>query len=102
MNDEYIRKNCPDFQRLIHDVADIKTGLLGNEYGFGGIKQKLISLQDVEIPRLDLKIKDQDQEINQLKSFKQKIVWYTAGAAFGGGAIMHLIISVIKYSEFLQ
>ena len=75
MNDEM---NTEDFLQLRKDVKDIKNALLGSDtYGQKGIVQRL---SDVE------------REVDQLKDFKSKIVYWTAGAAALATGIVNVIL----------
>lgn len=65
-----------DFRQLKQDVKEIKDALLGNnQFGQKGYLQRLEELE---------------ADVERLKSFKQKLVWYTAGAA----GVVTLIVQI--------
>lgn len=70
-----------DFDHLRKDVKEIKGALLGNEiYGQKGYLQRLQEVED---------------DVDNLKDFKKKIVYYTAGAAGAVTALVQFIINTI-------
>lgn len=70
-----------DFLELRKDVQDIKSALMGSsQYGQEGLVDRVQALE---------------QEINDLRVFKTKMIGYTSGAAGAATVIMNLIMNFI-------
>lgn len=69
------------FNHIAKDVKEIKVALLGTDgYGQKGLVTRVQVLED---------------EVQDIKTFKQKIVYYAAGSAGAGSVIIQAIIYIL-------
>ena len=66
---------------LSKDIQDIKTALLGSDYGDEGLVNK---------------VKKNEQEIEKLVTFKTRIVAWATGAGLGYGALTNYLMDLFK------
>ena len=66
---------------LAKDIQDIKEALLGNEFGQDGLVKK---------------VQNNEQQIEELLKFKQKIIAWATGAGLGSSALFNAITEMIK------
>jgi|18_taG_2_1085343.scaffolds.fasta_scaffold00258_24 hypothetical protein len=67
-------------ERQAKDLSDIKQALLGSKFGENGI-----------VKRLEIA----ENEVRDLKGFKDRIVWITIGVGSGSGAGVFAILKLI-------
>jgi len=66
---------------LAKDIQDIKEALLGNEFGQDGLVKK---------------VQNNEQQIEELLKFKQKIIAWATGAGLGSSALFNAITEMMK------
>lgn len=66
---------------LAKDIQDIKEALLGNEFGQDGLVKK---------------VQNNEQQIEELLKFKQKIIAWATGAGLGSSALFNAITEMLK------
>lgn len=73
--------NEDTFRHLCKDVKEIKGALIGSDaFGQKGLVQRTATLEN---------------DVENLKNFKKKIVYYAAGAAGGGAGLIQLLFNAI-------
>ena len=66
---------------LAKDVQEIKEALIGNEFGQEGLVKK---------------VNQNEQSIEELQKFKQKVIAWATGAGLGSSALVNAIAEFIK------
>lgn len=77
----YITKSCPEWLTLERNVEFIKGAIVGKkEIGHRGFALRIEALE---------------ADMDELKTFKQKVVAYASMASAAGAAVMTLILKLI-------
>lgn len=66
---------------LSKDIQDIKTALLGSDYGDEGLVKK---------------VKKNEEEIEKLVTFKTRIMAWATGMGLGSGALINFLMDKIQ------
>ena len=67
-------------ERQAKDISDIKQALIGTEFGESGLVNRVIKAEN---------------ELEELKEFKNRIVWIATGVGAGSGAGIFGILKLI-------